>query len=113
MSNDVLVAQKTESGCKATVYDGDSLEFAKQNKAIKNRQEAQRAAEQKRKAEEAAKAQKEFEEYERRKRRNCMVAAVVLSTAALISCVAFDLMHHVLGMIFTAGTAAAIGYHAK
>ena len=113
MSNDVLVAQKTESGCTTKIYDGDCLEFAQQNKAIKDRQEAQRAAAQKKKAEDAAKAQKEFEEYERRKRRACMAAALVLSTVALIGCVAFDLMHHILGMVFTAGTAAAIGYHMK
>lgn len=24
-----------------------------------------------------------------------------------------DLMHHILGMVFTAGAAAAIGYHMK
>lgn len=70
-------------------------------------------AAQKKKAEDAAKAQKEFEEYEQRKRRACMVAALVLSTAALIGCVAFDLMHHMLGMVFTAGAAAVIGYNMK
>lgn len=113
MSNDVLVAQKTESGCTAKIYDGDHLEFAKQNKAIKDRQEAQRQAAQKKKAEDAAKAQQEREAYEFRKRRACMVTTLVLSTAALIGCVAFDLMHHILGMVFTAGTAAVIGYHMK
>ena len=113
MNNDVLLAQKTEDGYRATVIDGESLEFQRQNKAIKDREQAKRLSDQRAKLEAAEKAKKEAFEKQQRKRRFLMGSALVLSTAALIGCVVFGLMHHILGMVFVSGASAAIGYRFK
>lgn len=64
MSNDVLIAQKTESGYTAKVYDGECVEFDRQNRIVKYRQkekqkrEAERVESENRKAAELQRIQK-------------------------------------------------------
>lgn len=115
--NDILIARKTEGGCRSVVIDGDTADFARQNRRVKERAEAEEA---KRKAEiELARIRKmekeaaEKAEYEKRRKQVRMLSVLVLSVGALMAMTMGGLMDQVVGMVFIAGDAAVCGYFAK
>lgn len=118
--NEILVARKTAEGHKAVVIDGDKVDFDRQNKAVKARRDAERQAQEARCAEsEKERILKDQEKakmfwmHQTRKRRIKMGVELGVSTCAMVGLVAFELMHPIVGMVFTAAISAAIGSHMK
>ncbi|MBO4938874.1 MAG: hypothetical protein J6C98_07745 [Oscillospiraceae bacterium] len=113
--NDILIARKTEGGCRTVVIDGDTADFERQNRRVRERQQAEEA----KRREEAEFARRMKEEKEaayraecvRRRKRAGLAAGLVLSAAALMAMTLVGLMHTVVGMAFIAGDAAVFGYH--
>lgn len=114
--NDILVARKTAEGHKAVVIDGDKVDFERQNKAVKSRKEAERKAEEARCSEAERERIRKEQEKEKmfwanqiRKRRIIRSVELGVSTCAMVGLVAFELMHPIVGMVFTAVISAVIG----
>lgn len=113
--NDILIARKTEGGCRTVVIDGDTADFERQNRRVRERQMAEEAK-RKEEAEFARRMRDEREaayraECDRRRKRVCMVFGLALSVGALMAMTLVGLMHTVVGMAFIAGDAAVFGYH--
>ncbi|MBO4938504.1 MAG: hypothetical protein J6C98_05830 [Oscillospiraceae bacterium] len=112
--NDILIARKTEGGCRTVVIDGDTADFERQNRRVKERQ-ATEEARRKEEAEIARRMREEKEEasradFARRRRKVALAFGLVLSAGALMAMTLLGLMHTVVGMAFIAGDAAAFGY---
>lgn len=114
--NDILIARKTEGGSRSVVVDGDTVDFDRQNRRVRERKNAEEA----KRKEEAAyhkwcqeqQAAMERAEQAKRRRHVHMGIALVLSVGALMAMTMAGLIHTVVGMAFIAGDAAVCGWFA-
>ena len=115
--NDILIARKTEGGCRSVVIDGDTADFERQNRRVKDRQ----AAEEAKRTQEAEfakrrQAEKEAAEraaYTKRRKQILMAVSLAVTTAAMIGLIHFGQMTYILGMAFNAVIAAVYGRNMK
>lgn len=112
--NDILIARKTEGGCKTAVIDGEAADFERMERRKKERQEAEEAKREQHKNYmahmEAAKKAKAEAERRKRKARVQLGFGMVLTVGGLAALTLAGLMHTVVGMAFIAGDAAAFGW---
>lgn len=112
--NDILIARKTEGGCKTAVIDGEVADFDRINNRIKGHRDDEEA--EKRDYEAYLKhmhncqKKKADAEFARRRRQVYLTFGLVLSVGGLMALTLTGLMHTVVGMAFIAGAAAVLGW---